>query len=176
MDIGLARSWRAAISQVSFLPAVELISVYCSWCTRSIPLWLVFLCTELRWLRNGRPFLSMKTTTKHEFVRYFLANKNISKEYWKLLNNTMVKGTTRRRQLPTRSNIFVTSTVKNRFSYSMNRLNRVPPLISEVGGNKFFHLGALCNVFLLLLYIKEFFNKFSQIFKISQKFSVDNVI
>lgn len=88
----------------------------------------------------------------------------------------MVKGTTRRRQLSTRSNIFVTNTVKNRFSYSMNRLDRVPPLISEVGGNKFVHLGALCDVFLLLLYIKGFFNKFSQIFKISPKFSVDNVI
>lgn len=66
MDIGLARSWRAAISQVSFLPAVELISAYCSWCTRSIPLWLVFLCAELRWLRNGRPFLSMKTIVHNE--------------------------------------------------------------------------------------------------------------
>lgn len=88
----------------------------------------------------------------------------------------MVKGTTRRRQLPTRSNIFVTNTVKNRFSYSMNRLDRVPLLISEVGGNKFVHLDALCEVFLLLLYIKGFFNKFSQIFKIFQKFSVDNVI
>lgn len=62
----------------------------------------------------------------------------------------MVEGTTRRRQLPTRSNIFVTSTVKSRFSYSMYRLNRVPPLISEVGGNTSFHLGTLGDVFLLL--------------------------
>lgn len=58
----------------------------------------------------------------------------------------------------------------------MNRLDKVPLLISEVGGNKFVHLDALCEVFLLLLYIKGYFNKFSQIFKIFQKFSIDNVI
>ena len=48
----------------------------------------------------------------------------------------------------------------------MNRLYRVPPLISEVGGDKFVHLAALCDVFFSYCRIlKDFLINFHKFLK-----------